>query len=50
MNLAKMEMKVMLEEVLSRIDNPQFDGEVDYIKSNFIQSIRSMPIRFDKRS
>ncbi len=50
MNLAKMEMKVMLEEILSRIDNPQFDGEVDYIKSNFIQSIRSMPIRFDKRS
>ncbi len=50
MNLAKMEMKVMLEEVLSRMDKPQFDGEVDYIKSNFIQSIRSMPIKFEKRS
>ncbi len=49
MNLAKMEMKVMLEEILSRIDNPRFAGEVDYIKSNFIQSIRTMPITFDKR-
>ncbi len=50
MNLAKMEMQVMMEEVLSRMDNPQFDGDVDYIKSNFIQSIRSMPITFEKRA
>ncbi len=50
MNLAKMEMKVMLEEVISRIDNPQFDGAPEYIKSNFIQSIRRMPITFQKRA
>ncbi len=50
MNLAKMEMKVMLEEVISRIDNPQFDGAPEYIKSNFIQSIRHMPITFQKRA
>ena len=49
MNLAKMEMRVMMEEVLSRMDNPQFAGEVDYMKSNFIQGIRSMPITFEKR-
>ena len=50
MNLAKMEMRVMLEEVLARMDNPQFDGEVVYLKSNFIQGINSMPITFEKRA
>ncbi len=49
MNLAKMEMRVMLEEVLSRMDDPQLAGDVVYMKSNFIQGIKSMPITFDKR-
>ena len=49
-HLAKMKMRVMLEEVLSRLDNPQFDGEVDHMKSFFIQGIKSMPITFDKRA
>ena len=50
MNLAKMEMRVMLEEVLSRMDNPQFAGEVTYMKSNFIQGVKEMPITFEKRA
>ena len=50
MNLAKMEMRVMLEEVLSRMDNPQFDGDVVYLKSNFVQGIKEMPITFEKRA
>jgi cytochrome P450 len=50
MNLAKMEMRVMLEEVLSRMDNPEFNGEVDYMKSNFVQGIKAMPITFEKRA
>jgi len=49
MNLAKMEMRVMLEEILARIDNPKFAGEVTYMKSNFVQGIKAMPITFDKR-
>lgn len=49
MNLAKMEMRVMLEEILARIDNPQFAGKVTYMKSNFVQGIKSMPITFEKR-
>ncbi len=49
MNLAKMEMRVMLEEVLTRIDNPKFAGEVIYMNSNFIQGVKEMPITFDKR-
>ncbi|MEM1113601.1 MAG: cytochrome P450 [Pseudomonadota bacterium] len=50
MNLAKMEMKVMLEEVLSRMDNPQFAGDVTYLKSNFVQGVKEMPITFDRRA
>ncbi len=49
MNLAKMEMRVMLEEILARIDNPRFAGPVTYMKSNFVQGIKSMPIAFEKR-
>lgn len=49
MNLAKMELRVMFEELLSRIDNPQFDGDVEYMSSNFIQGVRRMPILFEKR-
>jgi cholest-4-en-3-one 26-monooxygenase len=50
MNLAKMEMKVMLEEILCRMDNMQFNGPVVYMKSNFVQGIKEMPITFEMRS
>jgi cytochrome P450 len=49
MNLAKMEMKVMLEEILGRMDNMQFNGPVVYMKSNFVQGIKEMPITFEMR-
>jgi cytochrome P450 len=48
MNLAKLEMRVMLQEVISRMDNPQIDGEIKYLHSNFVQGIDSMHITFDK--
>ena len=48
MNLAKLEMKIMPQEVLSQMDNPQFDGDIKYMKSNFVQGIKTMPITFDK--
>ena len=28
----------------------KFDGDVSYMKSNFIQGIKEMPITFDKRN
>lgn len=49
MNLAKMELRVMYEELLSRMDNPQFAGDVEYLGSNFIQGVSRMPISFEKR-
>ena len=50
MNLAKMEMTVMLEEILCRMDNMQFNGLVIYMKSNFVQGIKEMSITFEMRS
>ena len=49
MNLAKMEMTVMLEEILCRMDNMQFNGPVIYMKSNFVQGIKEMSITFEMR-
>lgn len=48
MHLARLEMKLQLGEILRRIKNPRFAGEVKYIQSNFIQGIREMPITFEK--
>jgi cytochrome P450 len=50
MNLAKMKMKVMLEEILCRMDNMQFNGLVIYMKSKFVQGIKEMSITFEMRS
>ena len=46
-HLARLELKVVFDEVLRRMRNPQHDGEVQWLRSNFINGIKSMPIRFD---
>jgi len=46
-HLARLELKIIFEEILARIHNPQFDGDVNWLRSNFINGIKSMPIRFD---
>ncbi len=46
-HLARLEMKVIFEEILRRIRNPRLDGEIAWLRSNFINGIKSMPICFD---
>lgn len=46
-HLARLELRVVFEEVLRRIRNPELDGEVRWLRSNFINGIKQMPIRFD---
>ena len=46
-HLARLELRVVFEEVLRRIRNPQLDGEIRWLRSNFINGIKEMPIRFD---
>ena len=46
-NLAKAEMKVMLGEVLDRLGDFEIDGEVQRLRSNFINGIKHLPVAWD---
>jgi len=43
--LARLEMRVMFEELLPRINGMQPAGEVSRLRSNFINGIKHMPVR-----
>lgn len=47
MNLARLEMRIMFEEIIPRLRNPKFAGDVTYMRSYFINTIKGMPITFD---
>jgi hypothetical protein len=42
-----MELNIIFEELIPRIRNPKFAGDVTYMRSFFINTIKSMPITFD---
>lgn len=42
--LARMEIKVLLEELLPRISDAQIAGPIDRLRSNFIAGIKRLPI------
>ena len=46
-HLARLELQVIFEEIVKRIRNPKFDGDINWLRSNFINGIKSMPIVFD---
>ena len=43
--LARMELKVMFEELFKRVDHLEPAGPVQYLRSNFIAGIKRMPVR-----
>jgi len=43
--LARMEIKVLLEELLPRLADVRIDGQIDRLRSNFIAGIKRMPVR-----
>jgi len=45
-NLARLEIRVMFEEILKRIPDLALDGEVRRLRSNFINGFKTIPIRF----
>lgn len=45
-SLAQLEIKVMFEELLRRMPDMEFNGDVQRLHSNFINGIRHMPVRF----
>jgi cytochrome P450 len=46
-HLARLEVKVMFEEIIPRIRNPKLVDEVAYTRSNLVNGIKRMHITFD---
>jgi cholest-4-en-3-one 26-monooxygenase len=46
-HLAKLEIRVMFEELLARIPHMELAGDVERLRSNFINGIKHMPVRFE---
>ncbi len=45
-SLAKLEMRIMFEELFRRIPDLELAGPIARLRSNFINGIKSMPVRF----
>jgi cholest-4-en-3-one 26-monooxygenase len=45
-NLARLEIRIMFEEVLRRLPDIQQAGEISRLRSNFISGVKHMPVRF----
>lgn len=46
-HLARLELRVIFEEVLKHVRNPRFKGDINWLRSSFIHGIKKMPIEFD---
>jgi cytochrome P450 len=47
--LARIEMRIMFEDLISRIDRVELTGEIDYLRSNFVHGIKRMPVKVHLR-
>ncbi len=45
-NLARLEIRIMFEELLRRLPDIELAGSVERLRSNFINGIKRMPVRF----
>ena len=46
-HLARLELRVMFEEIIPRLRNPKLAGDVAYTRSNLVNGIKRMQITFD---
>lgn len=46
-HLARLQLNIVFEELTKRIRNPRLDGEIKWLRSNFIHGIKEMPMKFD---
>jgi cytochrome P450 len=44
-HLARLEIRVLFEELLPRVSNIQLNGSVDRLRSNFISGIKRLPVK-----
>lgn len=46
-HLARLELRIMLEEVIPRLRNPKFKDEPQFVRSYFVNAMKKMDITFD---
>ena len=46
-HLARLELRIMMEEIIPRLRNPQFNGEPKFVRSFFVNAMKEMNITFD---
>ncbi len=44
-NLARLEMKIMFETLLPRLESIEQAGPIDYVRSNFVHGVKRFPVR-----
>jgi cytochrome P450 len=47
--LAKLELRVTLEELVARIDAARLVGPVERVRSNFVNGVKRMPVEVSTR-
>jgi cholest-4-en-3-one 26-monooxygenase len=45
-NLARLELRLVFQELVQRIPDMRLDGEVELLRSNFLGGIKRMPVKF----
>jgi cholest-4-en-3-one 26-monooxygenase len=48
-NLAKLEINIMFNEVLDRLDDIELAGDVQRLRSNFINGLKHVPVKFNAK-
>lgn len=46
-HLARLELRCIFDEIVAHMRNPRLNGEINWLRSNFINGIKSMPIKFE---
>jgi cytochrome P450 len=46
-HLARLELRIMFEEIIPRLRNPKFSEEPKFVRSYFVNAVKEMNIRFD---
>lgn len=49
LHLARLEMRILFEELLGRIDHIELAGEPKNTKANFVSGLKTLPVRFQMR-
>jgi len=47
--LARIELRIMFEDLIGRVDKVERTGDLDFLRSNFVHGIKRMPVKVTLR-